>query len=346
MKNISVILFDASVLGGIQLMTVDTIGILSKNGYNITFVTMKISDKILNYLKEYNIKENVKIKMLPRMSNVTLQMFFSKFFYKENNFSINMHGDIQPVASDIVYFHQFNVDYRMRSPLKKKLILIPQYLIRKSFIEKIRKEKLVLVNSSWTKEEAKHFWNINAEILYPPVHLERLREINNKVRNNSVITISRFSRDRGLDNVIEVAKKIDYNFIIAGYVQDQKYFNEIQARKTKNIQLYPNIDENTKIKLLSSSKVYFNPTPYIEGFGKSVVEGMGSGLIPITRNKGGVIDFVPEKYMFKDYDEAIEKIKEAIENWNEEKMKEMKSISERFSVERYEENLLNIINRF
>ncbi len=30
MKDISVILFDASVLGGIQLMTIDTIGLLSK----------------------------------------------------------------------------------------------------------------------------------------------------------------------------------------------------------------------------------------------------------------------------------------------------------------------------
>jgi len=52
MKNISVILFDATVLGGIQLMTVYTIGILSKNGYNVNFVTMKISDRIYNYLKK------------------------------------------------------------------------------------------------------------------------------------------------------------------------------------------------------------------------------------------------------------------------------------------------------
>ena len=325
-------------------MTADTIGILSKNGYNVTFITMKISDRILNYLKRYNIN-NIKIMKLPSISNVTLQMFFSKIFYKKN-FSINMHGDIQPIASDIVYFHQFNVDYRMRSPLRKKLTLMPQYLIRKRFIEKIREEKLVLVNSSWTKAEAKNFWNIDAEILYPPVHLEKLREINNINRDNSVITISRFSRDRELDNIIKVAKEIDYNFIIAGYLQDPNYFKEILHKKTKNIQLYPNITEEIKIKLLSSSKVYFNPTPYIEGFGISIVEGMGSGLIPITRNKGGVIDFVPEKYMFKDYDDAIKKIEQAMKNWNEKEMRNMKNISEKFSVENYEKNLLNIINRF
>ncbi|MUN28490.1 glycosyltransferase family 4 protein [Sulfuracidifex metallicus] len=347
MKDISVILFDASVLGGIQLMTIDTIGLLSKNGYNVTFVTMKVSDRIVNYLKRYDLK-NVKIKLLLKISNITLQMLYSRLFYSEKDFSINMHGDIQPIASDIVYFHQFNIDYRIRSPFKEKLILIPQYLIRKGFMEKIRKEeKLVLVNSRWTKAEAKYFWNINAEILYPPVHVEWFRNINNLDRDNTVITISRFSRDRGLDNIIKIAKELeDYNFIIAGYLQDQEYFNEIKNKKTKNIQLYPNIDETTKIKLLSSSKVYFNPTPYIEGFGTSVVEGMSAGLIPVTRNKGGVIDFVPEKYTFNEFTDAMDKVKRAMEDWNEKEMKEMKNISERFSLENYEKNLLNIINKF
>jgi len=42
-------------------MTVDTIGILSKK-YNVTFITMKISDRILNYLKRYNTNN---IKTIP-----------------------------------------------------------------------------------------------------------------------------------------------------------------------------------------------------------------------------------------------------------------------------------------
>ncbi len=82
------------------------------------------------------ILKNVKIKLLLKISNITLQMLYSRLFYSEKDFSINMHGDIQPIASDIVYFHQFNIDYRIRSPFKEKLILIPQYLIRKGFMEK------------------------------------------------------------------------------------------------------------------------------------------------------------------------------------------------------------------
>jgi hypothetical protein len=54
-KDISVILFDASVLGKIQLM-IRHYRFIIKNGYNVTFITMKISDIILNYLKRYNLK--------------------------------------------------------------------------------------------------------------------------------------------------------------------------------------------------------------------------------------------------------------------------------------------------
>jgi len=44
-KIISVILFDMSTLGGIQLMTVDKPCLLPKNGYNVTLVTMSLSER-------------------------------------------------------------------------------------------------------------------------------------------------------------------------------------------------------------------------------------------------------------------------------------------------------------
>ena len=48
---------------------------------------------------------------------------------------------------------------------------------------------------------------------------------------------------------------------------------------------------------------------------------MSAGLIPVTRSKGGVIDFVPEEYTFDEFDDATDKIKKAMEDWSEKKMK-------------------------
>jgi len=345
-KTISVILFDMSTLGGIQLMTVDTLCLLAKNGYNVTLVTMSLSERVLNLLR--NCEGNIKIKLLPKISNVTFQMIYSMFYKKNESFSINMHGDIQPIASEIVYFHQFNTDYRIRSSSLKRIILLPQYSIRKRFIEELRRRgSLVLVNSSWTQAEAKYFWNLDAKILYPPVHTEKFRKIDNTNRSDVVLTISRFSRDRGLDNVLNVAKELKkIKFVIAGYLQDPEYFIELKMKKSENIELYSNVSEGTKLRLLSVSKVYFNPTPYIEGFGISVIEGMSAGLIPVTRNKGGVIDFVPKEYMFNEINEALSKIDYGIKNWNFYSMRMMKELAEKFSLENYEKNLLDIVSKY
>lgn len=97
---------------------------------------------------------------------------------------------------------------------------------------------------------------------------------------------------------------------------------------------------------MSISKVYFNPTPYIEGFGISVVEGMSAGLIPVTRNKGGVIDYVPKEYMFNEINEALSKIDYGIKNWNFYSMRMMKELADRFSLENYEKNLLDIVSKY
>jgi len=346
MKTISIILFDMSTLGGIQSMTVDTLCLLMKNRYNVTLVTMSLSERVLTSLR--NCEGNIKIKLLPKISNVTFQMIYSRFYQKDESLSINMHGDIQPIASDIVYFHQFNTDYRIRSSSPKRIILLPQYSIRKRFIEELRRrESLVLVNSSWTQAEAKYFWNLDAKILYPPVHTEKFRKIDNMNRSDLVLTISRFSRDRGLDNVLKVAKELKkIKFVIAGYLQDPEYFIELKMKKSENVELYPNVSEETKLRLLSISKAYFNPTPYIEGFGISVVEGMSAGLIPVTRNKGGVIDFVPKEYMFNEINEAVSKIEYGIKNWNFYSMRMMKELADRFSLENYEKNLLYIVNKY
>ncbi|BBG24873.1 glycosyltransferase family 4 protein [Sulfuracidifex tepidarius] len=346
MKKVSIALLDLNVLGGIQLMTIDTLRILSKGGYHITLITSRTSPLILNELKKDDTLKNLSIERLPDLKNVTLQMLHD--FLSKRKVTINMHGDIQPIMGDIIYFHQFNVDYRIRSPIKERLKILPQYQIRKTFIQRAKKEgSIIAVNSRWTKAEAKYFWDIDATLLHPPVHLKldgKLKE--DFEREKAVITVSRFSRDRGLERVLKVARNLsDVKFILAGHVQDEQYFRELLESKTENVSLYPNVEEEQKTKLLLSSRVYFNPTPYIEGFGVAVVEGMNAGLIPVSRDVGGVVDFVPIKYTYHKDDEIQAKIEEAINEWNFCKAKEMMKKAEDFSIENYERNLLDLVNK-
>ncbi|BCU68084.1 hypothetical protein HS7_15210 [Sulfolobales archaeon HS-7] len=347
MKSVSVILLDARSLGGIQLMTFEVMRILRNNDYPVTFVTSNVSSTVMRYLSEMKIK-GLKIRNLPKIPTITGEMYFSHVFYREKEeLGMNMHGDIQPIESNIIYFHQFNIDYRMRSPLFKRMVLLPQYYVRKRFLTKVKTtNNLVLVNSEWTKREARDFWGINARVLHPPVSLTDLRNIYTTERENRVVTISRFSPDRGLENVLKTANNSEFKFTLAGFVENKSYFKRLDENKGKNVELIPNIGNEEKVKLFSRSKVYLNPTPYVEGFGVSVVEGMAAGLIPVTKNTGGVLDFVPKEFMFEKIDEAPSLITNAMRSWGERKMYDMKGIAETFSSEVFEKRLLTLLEEF
>src|ERR687898_491308 len=73
-----------------------------------------------------------------------------------------------------------------------------------------------------------------------------------------------------------------------------------------------NVSFNKLISLMRESKVYFHPLPG-EPFGISTVEAMSSGLIPVVPDIGGHTEFVPSKYQFRTFIEAIESVAVAMD---------------------------------
>jgi glycosyltransferase involved in cell wall biosynthesis len=359
-NSIALILFDLNTLGGIQRTTIYTMKALVEEGYKVNIVTSSISKHVYQAIYE-NISDKEKLRILkislPLMFNQSPTM--TAYIYKllnadalvKKHFVINMHGDIQPVNAHLVYFHQFNVDYHFYSgDLMQRIKIMPLYLIREKYIVKLRDNQVpILVNSRWTFIEAQKFWNLkNVHILHPPVVMNKLYVSTMwSERDDAVITISRFSPDRGLEYIYNLAEELPWvKFIIAGYVQDRDYFLYLASKKPRNVLLYPNITEEEKYNLLSKAKLYLNPTPYIEGFGIAILEGMSMGLIPVTNNKGGVLDFVPIQYRFNDLKEAKEIIINALKDWNPKVAFRMREIASVFSYDKYKQNLLKILEKY
>jgi len=117
-------------------------------------------------LKLLKLTNNIKfrlIKLPPLTSKSTASYLFSKLVSKlcnDYHLIINSHGDVQPVPADIVYFHQFNVDYNFRgSNLMRKIAYMPLWRFRKNFLESLKdSNSLILANSRWTLSEARRFW--------------------------------------------------------------------------------------------------------------------------------------------------------------------------------------------
>jgi glycosyltransferase involved in cell wall biosynthesis len=103
------------------------------------------------------------------------------------------------------------------------------------------------------------------------------------------------------------------------------------------------VSESVKRDLLLRAKVLFHPAPY-ESFGISIVEGMAAGAIPVAHNSGGPSEIVPSQWLFKDVDEAANKVRRALNEHNSNIMKEMVQLASKFSEERFKHEIIDIVD--
>jgi glycosyltransferase involved in cell wall biosynthesis len=68
-----------------------------------------------------------------------------------------------------------------------------------------------------------------------------------------------------------------------------------------------NVEFKRLLSLMRKSKVYFHTLPG-EPFGISTVEAMSAGLIPVVPDMGGHTEFVPQKYHFNTFQDAVYRV--------------------------------------
>lgn len=198
-----------------------------------------------------------------------------------------------PTRADIVYVHY---PATLRSSGKSGLHwAVYDKLVQHVSKRLLGKPKLVLCNSSWTAGKFKSAYNddFTVEVLYPPVDVEYFSEVAGSAKENVVVTVSRFTPEKNLERIVDVADKLrDFRFMIVG--GRAKYSEpvignisrRIRERGVDNVELLFNVPRDKLREILGSAKYYLHP-PYAEHFGISVVEAMSAGCIPIVHRDGG-----------------------------------------------------------
>jgi len=281
-------------------------------------------------------------------------------FLRKNRGKYNLIIDTSsnmPSKSDVVYIH-YPVTLRTTSrsgfhwEVYDKVV---QYMSKRL----LGKPKLVLCNSSWTVRKFREVYGegYNVGVLHPPVDVEYFSEVsNNDKRENIVITISRFTPEKKLDEIVKVANLLkDFTFVMSGSVAEystpvlRSITSRINELRVKNVRLLTNVRKSELRRLLSIVKYYLHP-PFPEHFGISVVEAMSAGLIPIVYRDGGAwYDVVSKVSDLLGYTDIMEvpNIIERIEGDRELYMRlrnKCIEYSKMFSYERFKEGLLNVVS--
>ena len=205
----------------------------------------------------------------------------------------------------------------------------------------------LVTNSEFTKKEIEKNLGKKSRIIYPPVDVNKFLKSQDIKKEQKVVTVSRFSIEKNLDDVIEIFNKTGFPCELVGNSKHKNQFRvleQLQAKKRKNVEIYNNISKIKISQLLSHAKVYLHTSQ--ETFGISVVESIAAGCIPIVPDNSAHKETVPFeelRYKENEIEDAVKKINYAMEGKFDEFLPKLLSHIEKFSIEIFQKNIINLL---
>lgn len=346
-------------IGGAEFATLVMIEILKRQGYRvIVSTTKKINPKKISRFYNINLMPDAQITV-PIPSFISWNPSNVKYVYLNAlnmgilrlncDILIDVFSGVMLPWSDITYLHILGKDFRIKSI--KDLFLLPYIGVLKS--TKIERKSLI----ACSEFVAKHEWKkgLSCKVLYPPVDVnyfscrKNLKQILS-LKKKQVITVSRISSEKNLENIAEIAKMVNKNisFLIVGSLENYATLESIQRtikanRLDDRVKVIVNISKEKLRELLLKSQIYLH-TREDEPFGITIVEAMSAGCIPIVHDSGGPREFVPQSFRYKTLEECATKIEKEICQWTATNAFRMTNIAQKFNKINFSKNFLSILS--
>jgi alpha-1,2-mannosyltransferase len=363
-------LFD--VLGGGELFALRLAQALVERGFDIEILTstpldhdkiraiygnVKLPRVLVKRVKEAELLSKLMPGRLVRLRRLLIYRAYESIMKRARS-EYDLVFDTQsnlPTPVDISYIH-----YPALLPTKSDRVAWAIYnqlveLVARGY--KTPRSGRILVNSSWTAHAVYKVHGVIPDVLYPPIDVEYFNTVaSNPNREKAIVTISRFTPEKGLDVVLDVARELpDYQFILVGSTGpgSERVIGELEARidelRLENVELKPNLSRDKLRDLLGKAMFYLHPE-FAEHFGIAVIEAMSAGVVPIVYRDGGVwydvVSRVSDTLGYASISEVprIVKILEGDRDAYVKLREKAISISELFNYENFKKNLLEKVD--
>lgn len=347
--KVGIIVYDLSTLAGGTQLSLTLGNELQKEGYEVAYACVyedlkKLSKK---FGHEFDFKIYRKKRPIFGRTMVNYNSMFNHSFpiykmCKEFKPDVVIETGGFPCSLAIPVLLKIpSIHYTLESSYHyaKENIIKEIYFMPIKPIEKmIAKKTTICAISKYTSKIIQRSWNIDADVIYPPVDTEVFIPI--EKRENIILCVLRFRSVYKFENLIDAFRRLkreDYTLVIIGGLtkKNEKYYDFLKSmiKNDNNITLLPNADFSELLNFYKKSKFFwFHSGAY---YGIVVAEAQSVGLPTISfggdSGPGEIIINGKTGHLVENFDEMIEKTKMLL---NDEELWKDMSIAARENAER------------
>ena len=347
-----------NMYGGAEFVALVIVNTLAREGWDVElFVNSVVDQRKVELMMGESVASSVQVTVKPSPFapkgnwEIPEAAYLTFLLKQRNDLVIDTYSNAVFPWVDVTYVHYpfLNADDYgrrfpyVRKPRLKKLLGLPHAV----FSGKLQsfEDKLIIANSDYTAATAARCINADIKVVYPPVpsvfFQDSTGDLSSEKRDASVVTVSRFGLDKGLERIPLIAKmvKSKATFRVLGLLHDLRAYALVESRIRKlgvggRVTLQVNAARKEVKNALEASKLYLH-TMMGEHFGISIVEAMAAGCIPIVHNSGGMTEFVPSEYRYETLKEAAEIIDRSLSAWTPDVSLRMRGLAEKFRQENF-----------
>lgn len=169
---------------------------------------------------------------------------------------------------------------------------------------------LKLANSQFTREWTKRRWDVDSEVVYPPLGICFTK----RQKANMILSVGRFATGGHSKKQVEMVSGFrswlgqgvqdwEYSCVggLGGSPKDRAYFEKVRCLgEGYPVQVIDNVERKDLRKLYERAKIFWHAAGYNndseiypkleEHIGSSKVEAMAAGCVPVVINRGGSPD--------------------------------------------------------